>query len=80
MSKIKIYSTPTCTYCIILKKYLTDKGVEVEEIDVSQDEEAKKYMIDKTNQMTVPVTELPSGEFIVGFKKNEIDKFIESSE
>ncbi len=80
MSKIKIYSTPTCTYCIILKKYLSDKGVEVEEIDVSQDEEAKKYMIEKTNQMTVPVTELPNGEFVVGFKKNEIDKFIESTE
>ncbi len=80
MSKIKIYSTPTCTYCIILKKYLTDKGVEVEEVDVSQDEEAKKYMIEKTNQMTVPVTELPNGEFVIGFKKNEIDKYLESSE
>ena len=79
MSKIKIYSTPTCTYCIILKKYLTDKGVAFEEVDVSQDEQAKKYMIEKTNQMTVPVTELPNGEFVVGFKKGEIDKYLEES-
>ncbi len=69
--KVRIYSTPTCTYCIILKKYLDEKGVEYEDIDISQDEEAQKEMIEKTEQMGVPVTNI-DGEFIVGFDKEKI--------
>lgn len=78
MANIKIYSTPTCTYCIILKKYLESKGFDYEEVDVSKDEEAKKRMVDNTNQMTVPVTEFNNEKFIVGFKKDEIEKELEN--
>lgn len=76
MPKIKIYSTPTCTYCIILKRYLDGKNVPYEEVDITEDEEAKQRMIEKTNQMTVPVVEIDDEKFIVGFNKEEIDKLI----
>ncbi len=76
MEKITIYSTPTCTYCIILKRYLDGKNVPYKEVDISKDEEAKNRMVEKTNQMTVPVTEIGDGKFIVGFKKKEIDEAI----
>ncbi len=73
--KIRIYSTPTCTYCIILKKYLKEKNIEYEDIDVSQDEEAQKEMIAKTNQMGVPVVDI-DGEIIIGFDKAKIDNIL----
>jgi glutaredoxin 3 len=73
--KIRIYSTPTCTYCIILKKYLKEKNIEYEDLDVSQDEEAQKEMIAKTNQMGVPVVDI-DGEIIIGFDKAKIDNIL----
>jgi glutaredoxin 3 len=73
--KIRIYSTPTCTYCIILKKYLDEKNIEYENLDVSQDEEAQKEMIAKTNQMGVPVVDI-DGEIIIGFDKEKIDNIL----
>ncbi len=73
--KIRIYSTPTCTYCIILKRYLDEKNIQYEELDVSQNEEAQKEMIEKTKQMGVPVVDI-DGEFIVGFDKEKIDNIL----
>jgi len=74
MSKIKLYTTPTCTYCVLLKKYLDEKNVEYEEVDVSEDEEAQKRMVEKSGQMGVPVVETEEEKFIVGFNKEEINK------
>ncbi len=76
MKKVKIYSTPTCTYCVILKKYLEEKGVEYEDVDVSANEEEQKKMIEKTGQMGVPVVEI-GDEVIVGFDKRKIDELLE---
>lgn len=73
--KIRIYSTPTCTYCIILKKYLSEKGIDYEDLDVSENEEAQKEMIEKTKQMGVPVLDI-EGEIIIGFDKEKIDKIL----
>ncbi len=73
--KIRIYSTPTCTYCIILKKYLSEKGIDYEDLDVSENEEAQKEMIEKTKQMGVPVIDI-EGEIIIGFDKEKIDKIL----
>lgn len=37
LNKIKVYSTKTCTQCVPAKKYLRYKGIEFEEIDVTDD-------------------------------------------
>lgn len=79
MSKVKVYSTPTCTYCIILKKYLEEKGVEYDEVDVSQNEEEQKRMVEMTGQMGVPVVEY-EGKFITGFDKEEINELLNINE
>ncbi len=72
--KVRLYSTPICTYCVILKKYLDGKNIEYEEVDITEDEEAKKRMIEKTEQMGVPVLEIDEEKFITGFDKNEINE------
>ena len=72
--KIRVYSTPTCTYCVVLKRYLDEKQVVYEEVDVSQNEEEQKRMIEKTGQMGVPVIEFGEEEFIIGFDKEKIEE------
>ena len=46
MSKIIIYSTPTCPYCNLVKDYLNQRSIEFEEKDVSLDRTAAREMIE----------------------------------
>lgn len=73
MAQVKVYSTPTCPYCIRAKKYLSDKGIAFENIDVSTDEEALKQMVDVSGQIGVPVLVI-DGDVIVGFDQSRIDQ------
>ncbi len=75
MAKVKIYSTPTCPYCVTLKEYLKDKGVEFEDLNVAVDLQARKEMVDKSGQMGVPVVDI-DGEIIIGFDKEKINKIL----
>jgi len=75
MSKVKLYTTPICPYCVSLKEFLKEHNIEFEEIDVSRDQEAAKEMIEKTGQMGVPVVEV-DGEIIIGFDKEKITKIL----
>ncbi len=68
---IKVYSTPTCAYCVTLKKFLDEKGIKYESIDVSQSAKDLQEMVDKSGQMGVPVVDI-NGQIIVGFNRNKI--------
>lgn len=70
---IKIYTTQTCPYCIMVKNYFQEKGVQYEEANVSIDEKAREEMVNKSHQMGVPVIDI-DGAIIVGFNRSEIDK------
>lgn len=71
MKNVKIYSTPTCPWCIRTKQFLKDNNVAFENVDVSTDQAAAEEMIKKTGQMGVPVLDI-EGEIIVGFDKEKI--------
>ena len=75
MAKIKIYSTPTCPYCVTLKEFLKEKGFEFEDINVAQDAQAREEMIHKSGQMGVPVVDI-DGEIVIGFDKGKISKLL----
>ncbi len=68
---VKIYSTPTCPYCVTLKNFLKEKGIEFSDIDVSQDEKALKEMVEKSGQMGVPVADI-DGQIVVGFDREKV--------
>jgi glutaredoxin-like YruB-family protein len=72
---IKVYSTPTCPYCVTLKNFLKENNIQFEDIDVSQDEIAAKDMIDRSGQMGVPVIDI-NGEMVVGFDQEKIKKLL----
>jgi glutaredoxin len=56
---------------LTLKRFLEEKGIEVEVIDVSIDEAARNELVEKTKQTTLPVLDV-EGEFIVGFDRKKI--------
>ena len=68
---VKVFSSSFCIACSALKQFLTEHGVEFEELDVFQDEKARDEMIEKSKQMILPVVEI-NGEIIVGFDKKKI--------
>lgn len=55
---ITIYSTQTCGYCKMLKKYLDDKGVKYEVKMADEDEAIAKELYEKSHQLAVPFTQI----------------------
>jgi glutaredoxin len=45
---VKIYSTPTCPWCIRTKQFLKENNVTFEDIDVSSNHAAAEEMIQKS--------------------------------
>ena len=76
--KVKIYSTPYCSYCRMAKNFFAEKGIAFDEIDVSVDEAAAKDMIDRTGQMGVPVIEIED-DTVVGFDRAVLEGLIEKN-
>lgn len=74
--KVIVYSTPTCPFCIMTKKFLKDNKIDFEDFDVSADRAKTQEMIQKSGQMGVPVLDI-DGEIIVGFDKEKIRKAVE---
>ena len=55
MARVVIYTTQYCSYCVQAKRLLQRKGVAFEEIDVSNNPELRRVMVQKANgRMTVP--------------------------
>jgi glutaredoxin 3 len=69
--KIRLFSTPVCPYCSTLKRFLEEKEIKFEAINVLDDLDAQEEMIAKSGQVTVPVLDV-NGEFIVGFDRKKI--------
>lgn len=73
--KVRVFSTPACPYCVTLKAFLDENGIEHTEINVAEDEKAREEMIKKSGQIGVPVVEI-NGEIVVGFDRNKIVKLL----
>ena len=76
---IKVFSTPSCPYCVTLKEFLKEHEVDFEDINVAEDVEARKEMIEKSGQMGVPVVEI-DGQIIVGFDRERISELLDLKE
>ena len=72
---VKVYSTPTCAYCNMAKKYLDSKSIQYESYDVTKDSNAAAEMVNKSGQRGVPVLDI-NGTIIIGFDKDKIDQLI----
>ena len=68
---VKLYSTPTCPYCSMVRKFLQDNNIVFEDIDIAESREAAHEMLRKPGQLGVPVLDV-NGTIIVGFDMEAI--------
>jgi len=73
--RVTVYSTPTCTYCTQIKKYLDEKGVKYRDIDVSKNQKAAEEMVKRSGQQGVPQTDI-NGQIVIGFDRIKINKLL----
>ncbi|SDB81078.1 glutaredoxin 3 [Acinetobacter boissieri] len=67
MSKVIVYSTTVCPYCVRAKQLLQRKGIEYKEINLSNEApEVRTELIQRTNHRTVPQIFI-NDQFIGGF-------------
>lgn len=57
------------------KDYFKDKGLEFEDIDVSNDKFAAQEMVEKSGQMGVPVIDI-EGEIVIGYDVPKLDEIL----
>jgi len=73
MTSVKVYSTPTCPWCIKVKEFLTENKIKFEDLDVSKNENIAKESVEKSGQMGVPVIDV-NGKITVGFDEDKLKK------
>lgn len=68
---ITIFTTNTCAYCVMVKKWLGAKGYNYEEVNIDQQPDRQKDAYELSGQLAVPVTvvtkEDDTKEVIVGY-------------
>ena len=78
IKNIFIYSTPTCSYCKILKSYLDEKGIKYTAVDLAKEADRVSEMVELSGQYGVPVMVVNKGEpdqvVIVGFNKSMVNE------
>lgn len=63
---VKVYSTSTCPHCMKVKSFLRNNGVEYQDCDVMEDQNARDEMRKISGQLGVPVI-LIGHDVVIGF-------------
>lgn len=72
---VRIFSTPSCPYCDMVKDFLKENGVKFKEVNVQEDRKAAQEIVKRSGQMGVPVIEI-DGELVVGFDEVKLRKLL----
>lgn len=73
--RVIVFSTPTCSFCNMAKKYFRERGIRFKDVDVSRDPVAARDMLRRSGQSGVPVIDI-NGKIVVGFDRPKIDKYL----
>lgn len=73
---ITIFTTNTCAYCAMVKKYLQSKGKTYQEVNLDQNPERQKEAMELSGALTVPVTVITKDddtkEVVVGYNLSRL--------
>ncbi len=75
MKNITIYSTPSCIHCRHAKDFFKQHNIAYTEYDVLNNLDKRKEMVEKSNQMGVPVITIDN-DVIVGFDEEHIKELV----
>ncbi|NRB10964.1 MAG: hypothetical protein HRU35_05065 [Rickettsiaceae bacterium] len=71
-----VYGRDLCHYCVLAKKLLSDKKINYEFIDLSENQDLYLKLVKQTKQKTVPFIFI-NNDFIGGYQ--DLEKFISNS-
>lgn len=75
-NKITIYTTNTCAYCAMVKKFLTVKGQKFEEVNLDEHPEKRQEAMSLSGAMTVPITVITKADGVqdvtVGYNPSQL--------
>lgn len=75
MPRVKVYSTPNCPWCRMVKDFLNEHGIAFEDINVAVSRKAAREMIEKTGQRGVPVIDI-EGKVVIGFDEKKLRELL----
>jgi glutaredoxin 3 len=75
---VKIYSSPTCSFCMAAKEFFKENKIKYTDFDVTTNEKYKQEAIKKAGQIGVPVIDI-DGKIIFGFDKEKIEEIIKNA-
>ncbi len=71
VKNITIFTTNTCAYCVMVKRWLGSKGISYEEVNLDQNPERQQEAFEISGQLSTPITLITkaddSQEVIVGY-------------
>ena len=87
VAKVELYTTSACPFCVRAKALLRNKGVQFEEIDVTDDDELREKMTELAGgRRTVPEVFI-NGQLVGGYeelrasdKSGELDRMLAQPE
>jgi len=76
VKNITIFTTNTCAYCVMVKKWLGSKGFEYQEVNLDTSPERQAEAFEISGQLAVPVTVITkddeSREVVVGYNISKL--------
>ena len=71
VKNITIFTTNTCAYCVMVKRWLQAKGYNYEEVNLDSNPDRQKEAFEMSGQLSVPITIVTrqddSKEVVVGY-------------
>jgi len=74
--KIRLFIKPYCGWCHKAQRWLDERGIQYEALDVIADGEAMTEMVELSGQTLAPVIDV-DGEILADFGPEELAKFWE---
>lgn len=75
MANVTMYTTPWCGWCKRTKEYFRQHYVVYTEKDVTSDTAAREEMLQKSQQMSVPMVDI-NGTIVVGFDQQRLAQLL----
>ncbi|MGD7043505.1 glutaredoxin family protein [Jeotgalibacillus proteolyticus] len=72
MHKVVLYTQPQCPPCEIVKRFLKAYDINFYEINIKEDQKAKRYMLNQLEAYSTPTVVVNEQEIIRGFNLEEL--------
>lgn len=79
MAEIRVFTTPTCSYCTKVKDWLKEQGCAYTELDITKDVAALREWRALSGGVGVPVT-AHGKDLIIGFDPNRLARMAACAE